>query len=244
VLPSQQPLLQTEHLTKAYGQVKAVTDISFRLYPGELVALLGENGAGKTTTIQMIAGLLTPDQGTILIDGQQISPRELKRQVGYMPEAPFLYPTLSGQEFLEFIGGLHGFSRHACRQRAHELLELLDLQDVAQRRIRGYSQGMRRRLVLCATLFHKPRLLFLDEPLNGIDPPGIVHVKTILAALSQQGCSILISTHLLDIAERLCQRAIILSHGHILADDGINTLQQHAHENTLEQVFTKLIEAK
>lgn len=240
----QPPLVHVEHLVKAYGQTQAVDNISFQLYPGELVALIGENGAGKTTTLQMLAGLLTPDKGTISIAGKHMEKHEIKQKIGYMAEAPFLYPTLSGQEFLEFIGGLHGFSRTVCRKRTHDLLQQFQLQDVAHRRIRSYSQGMRRRLVLCATLFHTPHLLLLDEPLNGIDPLGVLHVKTVLTGFAQQGYVILISTHLLDVAERLCQRAIILSHGHILADNALEALRQQMHENTLEQIFKKLIEAE
>ncbi len=234
-------LLFVEHLSKAYGAVQAVDDINLQLYPGELVALLGENGAGKTTTLQMIAGLLTPDQGTIRIAGKEVAGNAAKCLVGYMPEAPFLYPTLSGQEFLEFLGGLHGFPRRESHRRAQALLAQLNLQDVAHRRIRSYSQGMCRRLMLCAALLHQPRLLLLDEPLNGIDPLGIIQVKDMLSELSRQGRAILISTHLLDIAERICQRAIILSHGRIIADDTIDTLRQHMQENTLEQVFSRLM---
>nr|BBH92822.1 ABC transporter ATP-binding protein [Thermogemmatispora argillosa] len=234
------PLLEVERLSKAYGCLQAVDHISFQLWPGELVALLGENGAGKTTTLQMLAGLLTPSEGSIYLRGQRLTADELKSLVGYMPEMPTLYPGLTGQEFLEFVGGLRGFSRASCRERASELLVRFGLEEVAQRRIRAYSQGMKRRLVLCATLLHQPPLLLLDEPLNGIDPSGVMLVKRELATLSAQGHALLIATHLLDVAERLCGRAIILGRGRIVADGSLDELRARAGESTLEQIFARL----
>jgi ABC-2 type transport system ATP-binding protein len=236
----ERPLLEVERLSKAYGYLQAVDQISFRLWPGELVALLGENGAGKTTTLQMLAGLLTPDGGRICLRGQRLTTAELKRLVGYMPEMPALYPGLTGQEFLEFVGGLRGFPRAFCRERASELLVRFGLEEVAQRRIRGYSQGMKRRLVLCATLLHQPPLLLLDEPLNGIDPSGVILVKRELASLSARGHALLIATHLLDVAERLCGRAIILAQGRIVADGSLDELRARTGEATLEQIFARL----
>ncbi len=233
------------NITKYYNTHRALADVSFRLAAGELVALLGENGAGKTTTLQLISHLLTPDRGTITVMGETVkrASARTRQHIGYLAEQPFLYPTLSGLEFLEFVGALYRLSRAECAERGWQLLGELHLQDVAHQRIQSYSQGMRRRLALCATLIHRPSLLLLDEPLNGLDPLHIRTVKALLSELCATGCTILVSTHLLDVAERLCSRAIILSHGHVVADGDLVALRQAAHqssESTLETVFFAL----
>jgi ABC-2 type transport system ATP-binding protein len=242
---SESVLLQVNSVVKAYGKKVAVDNVSFTLKEGELVALLGENGAGKSTTLQLIMGLLTPDQGSIYCFGKRISPASVqaKWMIGYLTEQPFLYPTLSGREFLEFVGALYRIPFKQCQQRAEELLALLNLLDVAQQRIQSYSQGMKRRLALGSVLMHRPKVLLLDEPLNGLDPANVRDVKNLLQDLCKQGCCVLISTHLLDVAERLCSRAIILSHGHMVADGSLEQLRIEAkqmEQTTLETIFFAL----
>ncbi|MBX5459212.1 MAG: ABC transporter ATP-binding protein [Thermogemmatispora sp.] len=242
------PVLVVERVSRSYGSLRALDAVSFTLYPGELVALLGENGAGKTTTLRLIAGLLSPDAGLIQGLGGHISwgSSEMKQLVGYLAEEPFLYETLSGFEFLELVGALHRLPRSICRQRAEALLARLNLREVAQQRIQSYSQGMRRRLALCSVLLHYPRLLLLDEPLNGLDPASVREVKRLLSELCAEGSAVLVSTHLLDVAERLCSRAIILSRGRVIADGALDELRRQASqgaEASLEAVFFALTAA-
>jgi ABC-2 type transport system ATP-binding protein len=242
------PLLRLERVSRSYGKTRALSEVSFTLHAGELGALLGENGAGKTTTLQLIAGLRSPDAGLIEGRGGAVAwgTEQMKQMVGYLAEAPFLYETLSGLEMLEFVGALQRLPRPLSRQRAEYLLERLHLRDVALRRIQSYSQGMRRRLALCSVLLHQPQLLLLDEPLNGLDPAHVRDVKLLLSEICAEGGAVLVSTHLLDVAERLCSRAIILSHGEIIADGELHELRRLAgqgEESTLEAVFFALTSA-
>ncbi len=238
-------LLLVRNLVKSYGNHRAVDNVSYALRPGELVALLGENGAGKTTMLQTIVGLLSPDEGTIQIAGRTVLPTHTfhKRLIGYLAERPFLYPALSGFEFLQFVGALYGLRRRESTVWGQDLLKQMHLVDIAQQRIQSYSQGMRQRLALCATLLHRPRLLLLDEPLNGLDPTHVRDLKALLLHLCSEGCSVLVSTHLLDVAERLCSRILILSHGHLVADgslDQLRLLAKQPDHSTLEAVFFAL----
>src|SRR5579885_1755400 len=234
-----EPLLLVQNLVKSYGSHRAVDTVCYALRPGELVALLGENGAGKSTMLQTIVGLLRPDAGTIQISGRTVSPTDSfhKRLIGYLAERPFFYPTLSGVEFLQFVGALYGLRRRESTVWGQELLKPRHLVEVAHQRIQVYSQGMRQRLALCATLLHRPRLLLLDEPLNGLDPIHVRDLKTLLLQLCREGCAVLVSTHLLDVAERLCSRILILSHGHLIADGSLDQLRLLARQpdhSTLE----------
>ncbi|WP_376796286.1 ABC transporter ATP-binding protein [Thermogemmatispora sp.] len=239
------PVVTVAEISRSYGRTQALEAVSFALHPGELVALLGENGAGKTTALRVIAGLLSPDAGQIQGLGGRItwgSP-SWKQFVGYLDEEPFLYETLSGFEFLELVGALHRLPRVLCQQRAGQLLAQLKLREVAQQRIQSYSQGMRRRLALCSVLLHQPRLLLLDEPLNGLDPANVREVKGLLSQHCATGGAVLVSTHLLDVAERLCSRAIILSHGRLIADGDLDELRRLASKGadaSLEAVFFAL----
>jgi ABC-2 type transport system ATP-binding protein len=208
-------VIETVELTKKFGEKTAVRALSLRVEAGEVMGFLGPNGSGKTTTIRLLMGLLTPSAGRASILGRDCHTAgvELKREVGYLPEEPFLYPYLSGLELLEFVAGLHGFRGAEARRRAAAGAERFGLGQDARAFTVTYSQGMRKRLALAAALIHEPRVLILDEPTNGLDPRGAREMREIMAGLAAEGRTIFLSTHLLDAAERVCHRVAIIRAG-------------------------------
>ena len=208
-------MIETFALGKSFGDKTAVSGLSLRVEAGEVMGFLGPNGSGKTTTIRLLMGLLMPSEGRATILGKDCQ-REavaLKRDVGYLPEEPFLYPYLSGLELLELVAGLHGLSRDETRRRAGAAAERFGLGADAGAYTVTYSQGMRKRLALAAALIHEPRVLILDEPTNGLDPRGARQMRESMAALAAEGRTVFVSTHLLDAAERVCHRVAIIRAG-------------------------------
>jgi ABC-2 type transport system ATP-binding protein len=243
------PLVQTNAievrgLTKRFGAHLAVDDLSFSVAPGEMFGFLGPNGAGKTTTIRMLTGLLRPTSGTVLVAGYDVlrRPLEAKRRTGYVPDGPFLYPKLSGWEFLSFIADLYGVPRATAHSRSRELVALFDLEGAASDLIEGYSHGMRQKLALAATLLHEPQVIVLDEPISGLDPRSARIVKDLLTALADRGRTVLFSTHILEIAENLCDRVGIIDRGRLVAIGSLHELRgmARAGEASLEEIFLQL----
>lgn len=238
-------MIQTHALTHHYGTLVAVQDLDLAVKPGELFGFLGPNGAGKTTTIRMLVGLLRPTSGTATIAGYDIQHdrTQVKKSIGYLPEEPYLYEKLTGREYLRFIGGLYGLTDGESNKRAVRLLALFDLQDKEDALIQSYSHGMRKRVALCGALLHEPSVLLLDEPLNGLDPRSALRVKEILRELCRRGVTVLLSTHTLEIAERMCDRVGILDHGRLIAVGTMDELRAQAHataQSTLEELFMDL----
>ena len=221
-------LLTVERLSKSFGTVRAVEEVSFEVGEGEIYGLLGPNGAGKTTTISMVAGLLKADAGRVLVGGADFwsDPERAKAMMGVVPQEIALYEELSGRENLEFWGRLAGLSTRAARDRAIELLTALSLSDRAKDPIKTYSGGMKRRINLGAALLHKPRLLLLDEPTVGIDPQARMNILEFVRGLCAQGTGILYTTHYLEEAESLCRRIGIIDHGKLLAEGTLSDLQE------------------
>jgi ABC-2 type transport system ATP-binding protein len=220
-------LLRVSRLTKCFGALRAVDGISFEVRAGELYGLLGPNGAGKTTTLSMIAGLLRPDAGEVLVDGKPFSadPQRAKRIMGVVPQELAVYEELSARENFEFWGRIAGLSPRAARARADELLGALALTDRACDPLKTYSSGMKRRVNLGCALVHRPRLLLLDEPTVGIDPQARLNILEFIRGLQREGTAILYTTHYLEEAETLCQRIGILDHGRLLAEGTLAELQ-------------------
>ena len=238
-------MIQTANLTRTYGSLTAVNALSLRVEPGELFGFLGPNGAGKTTTFRMIIGLLRPTAGTVRVAGHDVQrePLEVKRSVGYLAQTPLLYERLTGREFLRFLGGLYGLSDERIKGRADHLLALMELSDKADQLIESYSGGMRHKIGLCGALLHQPPLLVLDEPLAGLDPYSARRVKDLLRDLCQQGSTVFLSTHVLEIAERVCDRVGILDKGRLVAVGTMDALRAQARsdaETTLEDLFLQL----
>lgn len=221
-------LLGVAGLSKTFGAVRAVNNITFSVQAGEIYGLLGPNGAGKTTTISMVSGLLKPDAGEISVAGHAFwsSPQAAKRIMGVVPQELAIYEELSGRENLEFWGRIAGLSASAARVRTAELLEALSLTDRAGDLIKTYSGGMKRRINLGCALLHRPKLLLLDEPTVGIDPQARLNILEFVRKLQQEGTAILYTTHYLEEAETLCSRIGIIDHGSLLAEGTLAELQE------------------
>lgn len=238
-------MIHTVGLTRYFGSLAAVQDLSLAVEPGGIFGFLGPNGAGKTTTIRLIVGLLRPTAGTVSVAGHDVQqePLEAKRALGYLAQSPLLYEKLTGREFLRFLGGLRGFDDAQVEERGEHLLALMELSGKANQLIESYSGGMRKRLGLCGALLHEPPVLVLDEPFTGLDPYGARRVKDLLHQLCQQGNTIFLSTHVLEVAERVCDRVGILDHGRLVAMGTMEDLRRQAQstaETTLEDLFMQL----
>lgn len=234
--------LQVQGLARSFSGVRAVTDVSLTVPAGAIVGFLGANGAGKTTTLRCVAGLLAPDAGSITVAGASLAsePRVAKARLGFVPDRPFLYDRLSAREFLAFVAALYSLPADAAERRAEELLARLGLTADAGRTLEGYSLGMRQKVSVIAALLHSPRLLLLDEPLNGLDPPSARMLKELLREHADAGGGVLVSTHLLDVAERLCDTLVILRAGRVVAAGTLAELRGSGSERTLEDVFLGL----
>jgi ABC-2 type transport system ATP-binding protein len=234
-------MIKITNLTKKFKDKIAVDNVNLEIKPGEIFGLLGPNGAGKTTTIKLITGLLKPTQGNITVYGYDIqkNPIEAKRNIGLLPDNAFVYQKLTGKEFLEFVCGIYNIN---CSD-IDEQLEIFDLKDHADELIESYSHGMQQKLVLTSILIRKPKAILLDEPLVGLDPKSARLIKNIYYDLSKKGTTIFLSTHILEIAEKLCSRLAIINKGKIIALGTLDELKKLAvSESDLEDVFFKLTE--
>ena len=237
-----------EGLTKVFRGQTAVDHLSFRVARGRFFGFLGPNGAGKSTTIKMLTGLLRPTAGDAVVEGVRLSQDLLgvKRVIGILPEELPLYERLTGEEYLQFAGRMYGLPRAETGRRAAELLEFLSLADDRGKLVADFSQGMKKKLALAAALIHNPRVLFLDEPLNGIDPVSGRVVTDLLRRMTAKGVTLFFTTHVLDVVERLCDEVAVIDRGRIVAQgtlDDIRTQREVGQDASLEDVFLKLISA-
>jgi ABC-2 type transport system ATP-binding protein len=241
---SASPIVQATSLTKHFGKLVAVHDLNLAVPAGEVFGFLGPNGAGKTTTIRMLTGLVRPTSGSACVAGFDVvrESREVKRRVGYLAETPYLYPKLTGREFLQFMGGLYEVPPVAIGERGARLLGLFELVDKADQLVESYSHGMRQKLALAGAMLHEPQVLFLDEPTSGLDPRSARLVKDLLLGLVTRGHTVFLSTHVLEIAEQLCHRVGIIDHGRIVATGTLDELRQQAQREagSLEDIFLQL----
>lgn len=236
-------MILARHLTKAYGPALAVDGLDLNIAAGEIFGFLGPNGAGKTTTIRMLAGLLRPTAGTIEVAGvdMAVDPQQARSLIAYVPDTPYVYEKLTGREFLHFIAGLYSVDTETADRRITELLPLLGLLDRADDLIEGYSHGMRQKTLIAAALIHDPRVLLLDEPTVGLDPKSARLMQDIFRQLSRRGATVFLSTHLLPIAERMCDRIAIIDGGRIVAMGTVEELHRGADvSQTLEDIFLHL----
>ncbi len=233
-------MLSVEHLGVKYSGRPVLRDVSFSVAPGEIVAYLGANGSGKTTTVRVLTGLLTPGNGRVLVDGRAIEDDLVayRRRLGYVPETADVYPFLSGREYLQLVGRLRGLRDEVLDARVDELLETLGLGEHRYQALSSYSKGMRQKVLLCAALLHDPEILILDEPLTGLDVTAVMVTKALLRELAARGRTILYSTHLLEVAETLCRRVLILHEGRLVADDSVENLRRLSQQPSLEAVFS------
>ena len=216
--------------------------VSFALRKGEIVGLLGPNGAGKSTTIKLITGILVPTAGTITVAGLPLPEKaiDVKQIIGYVPETAVLFDSLTGQEFLELCGRLHNVSEDTLQIRIRDILETFALTSDRVARLDAYSKGMRQKILIAAALLHNPDIILLDEPLSGLDVNAAILIKDLLAALAAAGKTILYSSHVLDVVERICDRVLIIHKGALIADGSAESLKASTHEATLEDAFRNL----
>jgi ABC-2 type transport system ATP-binding protein len=236
-------LVETTNLVKKFGDKLAVDDVSFQVQSGEIFGFLGPNGAGKTTTIKMIVGLLRPSTGAVRVGGYDVvqQPLQAKAACGYVPDEPNLYGKLTGRELLRFVGDLYGLDRTQAVRRSEELLRLFTLDEAADDTIDSYSHGMKQKTSLAAALVHDPRVLVLDEPTVGLDPKSARLIKDILRQMADRGAAVMLSTHILEIAQNMCDRIGIINQGRLIAVGTMDELRQLGQgESSLEDIFLNL----
>jgi ABC-2 type transport system ATP-binding protein len=237
-------MIQLIDLTKRYGKLAAVNRLNLEVPAGQIFGFLGPNGAGKTTTIRVMMGILKATSGQVLLDGHDVvsEAQAAKAIAGFIPDRPFIYEKLTGGEFLRFVGKLHGINSAKLEERIAELLDHLELSSWKHELVEGYSHGMKQRLVVCAALIHRPRILIVDEPMVGMDPRGARTLKDLFRALAQDGVTIFLSTHSIDTAEEICHRIGIIRQGQLIACGTMAELQCQADGNhsNLESVFLEL----
>jgi len=238
-------MLQVDCISKSFGEVRALSSVSFSVAAGEIVGLLGPNGAGKTTTMRAVLGLIPADSGEIRLFGRNVNfdPEEAKRISGYVPESPALYEFLTAAEYLDFVADMYGLDRATRSERIRQYLSAFELAGHENSLISGYSQGMKQKVAVIAALCHHPKLLILDEPLNGLDPRSARITKDLLRSLtSHERVAILFSTHVLEIAQAICDRIVILDRGRVLASGTVAAIRERAGltGRDLEEVFLEL----
>ena len=237
-------MIAIHDLVKQYGKFTAVDGITLDVKPGEIHGFLGPNGAGKTTTLRMIAGLLKPTSGRVIVNGHDIAgePELAKASLGFIPDRPFIYEKLTAGEFLRFHGGLYGLERDGVTGRVHEMLDLFELRRWENELVESFSHGMKQRLVMCAAFLHRPQAVAVDEPMVGLDPRGARLIKDVFRRMSDHGVAILMSTHTLEVAEEMCQRISIILKGKIIAQGTVDEVRglAGAGDDQLTSVFLRL----
>ena len=236
-------MIETKSLTKKYGDLVAVDDLDLRVEAGELFVFLGPNGAGKTTTIKILTGLLQPTSGIASVAGIDVvkSPIEVKKIMGYLPEDLFLYDKLTGREFLQFVADMHGVQNK--QDKIEKFMELFELSAAANELIEGYSLGMKKKIAIGAALIHDPKVLFLDEPTGGLDPRSARMMKDLLQNMRSRGTTVFMTTHILEVAEKMCDRVGIINNGKLIKVGTIDELRSGTRETaagSLEDIFLEL----
>ena len=238
----------TEGLTRRFGALTAVDNVDLRVAAGQFFGFLGPNGAGKSTTIRMLTGLLAPTSGQMRVLGLDFSSHtiEVKRQIGVVPEGMGLFERLTGAEYLQFVGRMYGLDHGTTRRRTEELLEFMQLADRRKSMIADYSHGMQKKLALAAAVIHAPRILFLDEPFEGVDALAAGALKALLGRMTARGVTIFLTSHVLEIVERLCSHIGIIHRGRLVAQGSIEELRagitgEEGSKTTLEQIFLSIV---
>ena len=232
-------MLEIKNLTKAYGEKKAVDDVSLHIQKGEIYGFIGHNGAGKTTTLKACCGLLGFEKGEIYVDGVSIkeNPLACKQKIAYVPDNPDLYAFMTGVQYLNFVGDVYKVESGARQEKIHKYADLFELTESLAMPIGAYSHGMKQKLALIAALMHEPKLMIMDEPFVGLDPKAAHTVKQIMRELCNQGSAIFFSTHVLEVAEKLCDKVAIIKDGKLVAS---GTMDEVTGDTSLEDVFLSM----
>lgn len=232
-------MLQISHLTKIYGNRKAVDDLSLHIAPGEIYGFIGHNGAGKTTTIKACCGILQFDEGSVRVDGKSVQeqPMEVKKNIAYIPDNPDLYEFMTGIQYLNFIADIFKIPVSERQEGIHHYADLFSLTDDLGQLISAYSHGMKQKLAIISALIHRPKLLIMDEPFVGLDPKASHILKGLMREVCDRGGAIFFSTHVLEVAEKLCDKVAIIKEGHLIKS---GTMEEVKGDESLEAVFLEL----
>lgn len=242
-------MLKVSALSKKFGEVTAVDDVSFDIAPGEIFCLIGPNGAGKTTIIKSIVGLLEGDRGSILVDGKDVAkePRGAKSLIGYIPDEPSVWPAMTGEEFMHFVGTLFGMPLQERLSEVKRWLSVFDLEGIDNNYFESYSRGNKQKFSILAALLHKPKLLLIDEPIVGLDPVSARRAKVLFEEFAQNGGSVLLATHTLTVAQEIGIKIGVMKHGQLVAKGTMSELREIAHmkeDATLEDIYMTLATGK
>jgi sodium transport system ATP-binding protein len=236
-------MIEVRDLHKAFGTVRAVDGVSFSARDGEITGLLGPNGAGKTTTLRMLYTLMTPDRGQVLVDGidAAVDPLGVRRQLGVLPDARGLYKRLTARENIDYFARLHGLPEELLKSRREALIKSLEMEDIAERRTEGFSQGQRVKTAIARALIHEPRNVILDEPTNGLDVMATRALRQFMVRLKAEGRCVLFSSHIMQEVAALCDRIVVIARGRVVADASPDALREQTGEGNLEDAFVKII---
>lgn len=235
-------IVQIRNLEKFYGKKQVLHGINLDIAPGQIIGYIGPNGAGKSTTVKILCGLINEYQGDISIFGKDLRTNtlEIKKQVGYIPENAVLYESLTPMEFMEFVGEMRGLEKEITRSKAEALMNIFEMKANLNQRIATFSKGMRQKVMICSALLHNPDLIFMDEPLSGLDANSVIMVKEMLIHLAREGKTIFYSSHLMDVVEKISDRIILIDQGRVIADGSFDELSKLSNDETLEKMFTRL----
>jgi ABC-2 type transport system ATP-binding protein len=236
-------MLQVERLTRRYGALTAIRDVSFEARPGEVLGLLGPNGSGKSTTVKILTGLLAPNHGVVLVDGEDIrlDLERYKAAVGYVPEEPYLYAYLTGPEYLKLVGRLRGLPDRLLDEKIDAFLQGLGIYGDRYASMSSYSKGMRQKILIAAAVLHDPQIVILDEPFSGLDVSAARLLKAFVRALAECGKTVVFSSHVLEVVEQVCSRVVILKEGRIVGHDSVAHLRTTLNLPSLDAVFAALV---
>jgi ABC-2 type transport system ATP-binding protein len=240
-------MISFKNVSKTFdGGVKAVDDVSFEVNEGEIVGFIGPNGSGKTTSMKMLTGILNPDSGTIEVGGYNVAVEGLKakQRIGYISDNPDQFLRLTGREYIDFIADIYGVSLEDRVERTESLSERFGMTDALDRQITSYSHGMRQKIMVIGALIHEPDEWILDEPMTGLDPESAYELKQMMREHADKGHAVLFSTHVLEVAEKLCDRVVIIRYGHVLFEGTLDELQKLHPESSLEEIFIEMMKEK
>ena len=234
-------VLKLNHISKKFGDKEVLKDIDFTVNSGEIIGYIGSNGAGKSTTIKIILGLMDDYGGDVYVFGENVrGTYKYKKRIGYVPEVSDMYDNLTAREYISFIAMLYGISSKNALSKAVVMMSVFGIEDAIDGRIHTFSKGMRQKLSIITGMLHNPDILFLDEPLSGLDANSVMVVKEILAQLSKQGKTIFYSSHIMDVVEKISNRIVLLNNGLVVADGSFEQLKQELKEGSLEQIFNQI----
>lgn len=235
-------IVEINNLVKYYGKKQVLHGIQLNILPGQIIGYIGPNGAGKSTTVKILCGLIDDFEGKVKVFGKDLRTNQLdiKKRIGYIPENAALYESLTPLEFMQFVGQMRGIEDEVIRSKAEALMDIFEMKSNLNQRIATFSKGMRQKVMICSALLHNPELIFMDEPLSGLDANSVIMVKEMLIHLAHDGKTIFYSSHLMDVVEKISDRIILIDQGKVIADGAFEELSKLANDENLEKLFTRL----